>query len=725
MTKGFLATLFAAAISFAGITTAFGAAPVISGLPDIQIGDAEDNIASGPGATDNNYFVYTNAFQFSTAVNDNDTPDGNLLWSFAEYDYTGVGGPGGAANTTKEFEVNGFQSIYTGSSAIALAAPGGFSAAKPPTRTTANSLNATSDYATFRDILFSPHSQDPGPWSSPTAKGFTVAQQTQAANVGRAVAFFVSDPEGNLTSSTIFVKTKDNANDAKSTSFNVLRDDTSFIGWEKSGLDNEAIDGANDCDVFPANTPQAPLVTNPTELQMIVRASSGRSRVVGWQNRTGVAYAGAGKYYRGKFYIYHNGATPNVVNSVPGFRIRVQQGGAVLGANHIEYGATGNTGPTATGAVSYPSTDDAASESAAGQYIKPSSTPSKPSLYRVDLDPSDVPYATQMPIQPVMESFAYPDPANATLFLTQCTVGSYDALTDAAGGTPLLTYTKGAAMGTGANASLLPLIAGGFNAEGVLTPGYRQILYTTPGAGGNLGLPTDSGAAGLGVVVDSGASNADQTNRFIIGLGLFENATPATMPRLQPGKLYRARYYCVSDIATSSTSQTTFRQATMRLSLQTVAGRWTAFQEITGCWNVSANTGNPEATMGAQALPGTTSMNPDTNATFDLPGMKGGWYTTLLSSPLNGDIRRDVSSTGAYNATTFGNLFNAPGPGVNAASSKDIIVEAVYNTLPRNLVFESATIQEDANRAKYNVTAVRLYEYPDIDDGGYSANYLP
>jgi hypothetical protein len=68
-------------LSFALIASMAAAfAPVISPLPDIYIGDAEDNV----GTIDNNLFKFSNALDLDNYVDDGDTTKDELQWSFVE-----------------------------------------------------------------------------------------------------------------------------------------------------------------------------------------------------------------------------------------------------------------------------------------------------------------------------------------------------------------------------------------------------------------------------------------------------------------------------------------------------------------------------------------------------------------------------------------------------------------------------------------------------------------
>jgi hypothetical protein len=721
MTKGYLATLFAAAVSFAGTQAAFAAAPVITPFPDVQIGDMEDNVGS-----DNNFFVFTNAFQFSTHVSDADSTAGQMLWSFAEY--YDAGAP--YADTVQEFQINGKNPIAVGASAIATETSNSYPNAKAPG---ANKLNASSDYATFRDILFSPLAGSP-----PFASGIgalTPTQKTYSANVGKNVVLYVADDTQNLAQDVIKVKTKDQDFDKVSTSFTVLFDQgngNAMSGWIESGLNSVAADVTNQPGGGTAfddvdRTDQTGTTLNPatpsttqTDLGTIVRASSHRYRILGWTNPNGIAYPGAGSYVRGKFYVYTNNGAADAQNKYPPFRARVQQGGAIIGWLNMSYVGTGNTGGnTGDGSVDYALFNDPTAETY-GAFLRPSRNSAKPSLYRVDLDPVDVPAAVSMPIVPTFESFAFQDPTAGTIFLAQCTLGTYPALDDTAG-TQVFNYNRS----TTAAAQGLAFQTGGFLVENNFTFGYRQHLFLPPAAGQSV---HSENVGTTGLVDDTGAGNAVYSNRFVVGTDDVVYTSNASRPRIQANKLYRARFYATSDVPTSAASTSTERQGTIRFRMQTGGGVESNYIELPG-GNVTAfntSSGNPSAdsnyrnaVISAQALPGVNCVNPETDNTLSPGGAyDGGWYTVLMSSPLNLDIRRDVGGT---IASAFGVLASDPGPGSASASvGRDIKTGFDVYTAPLNMVMSGATVPwTDANRAKVAVTAIKVFELDDIDDGAY------
>jgi len=88
-------------------SSVFAYAPVISPLPDIWIGDMEDNV----GTVDNNLFRFSDAFDLDLYVTDEDTTISTLAWSFYE---------GGAGN----LQVNGVTELAAESDAVNASALG-------------------------------------------------------------------------------------------------------------------------------------------------------------------------------------------------------------------------------------------------------------------------------------------------------------------------------------------------------------------------------------------------------------------------------------------------------------------------------------------------------------------------------------------------------------------------------------------------------------------------
>jgi len=328
MKKGLLMTLIAAAISITGATASFAAAPVIGSIPDINIGDAENNVG-----TDNNFFVFTNAFKFDSYVSDADTTVSDLVWSFDEKDHPTSDT---SAQTTKYFQVNGHDGMHIGDSAIATA-DGSSSNTLHATPPTANELrqvanggdNNAAGWASLRDIVFSPTAGVfPFIGTRPTDQpvGTVAAHAT-----GKLVRFYASDGT-NVATKDILVKTTDNTSDALtgSFSFTVVQDDL-LTDSANTGQNN----GWGQFGLVPDGSPRTPKTNsydaaNTALLSTVQADPSANWATFGWitngaNGTQSLTYAGVGtgKIVRAKFMMYATGQTGAASNQVPSIRMRV------------------------------------------------------------------------------------------------------------------------------------------------------------------------------------------------------------------------------------------------------------------------------------------------------------------------------------------------------------------------------------------------------------------
>lgn len=161
MKRGLNLTLVTVAIALL-CSGAFAYAPIIGSIPNVWIGDAEDNVGS---TVDLNFFRFTNAFNFDLYVShdplDEDQSTTNVRWSFMA-DVDGLGNV-----MTDMVTINGIEtipdptySINPQDSAYELTA---FPNNDTPPR-------ATSE-ATFRDILDSPLAESP-PFNDPVTNPY-------------------------------------------------------------------------------------------------------------------------------------------------------------------------------------------------------------------------------------------------------------------------------------------------------------------------------------------------------------------------------------------------------------------------------------------------------------------------------------------------------------------------------------------------------------------------
>jgi len=574
MKKGLLAGLLLTSVTFVG-ANAFAAAPVISNIPDVIIGDAEDNVG-----TDNNFFVFTNAFNFDNFVSDLDTPKASLQWSFDE-------GDDAVAPNQRWFSINGKQAVHLGSSEIASSGNTGHNPPAP-----ANELRSVSQFASFRDIIFSPGSGPAQQFPAPTEPD----KSDHAA--GKVVTFYVSDGT-NVASKSILVATRDNQNDALSggSQFTQLYDEpfnSLPATWTTEAL--VATGSTNDFD--SAN--------GAIRSRVASTAAVGTYRVASWYTPSPVVQYGAvgsNNWVRGKFYVYRTGQSPNQANVMPAIRMRLMQRFVI--ASTLE---------------AWSHTPGIPTLEPLGAQLAPSANPAAPSVYRVDFDPPEVPQNVNNPategIQAYFGAYAAANdaPANGYVALTELVIGTYPAVL----GTEVSSYTgAGIAISTSDGADAYSVVFTGSEA-----PGQVPAQDTTT-------KPSYSQSAS-GVTIDSTNSAFGQSGTTKrIGVIEFYMELGSQAVQVTTGSLYQARFHITS-------TRNSNEQAQMRLFLRSGAYLYNVLYEVGGA---RALPGTEARALAWQHLPGVGNQNPDKQ----IPSENGCWYTVLMSSPVNTDIQSDQS----------------------------------------------------------------------------------
>lgn len=679
MNIGFKATLFAGVITFGAMAPAFAAAPVMSNLPDIAIGDMEDG-------ADNNLFVYSDAFNFDDYVTDADTASNQLLWSFAEFD----GGLDAA-----QYTINGVGPINVGDQEIADEQLAGNPKAAAPG---ANQINASSSSATFRDIILSPGTGS-GPFADPSPADADTAAQ------GKAIRYYVADPEGNVAFKDAFISTVDNG-------FDML---TEAEGWTEIFRDNDFSDEGWEPSAGPS--PAVTWTKEPGKLNIHVQAQAATSRYAGWKHTSLVNYddVGAGKYLHGKFYIYASNSiflpgsdVPTPINQIPGFRLRLSNEDAQQTAVHFEYGQTGVSGPAHEPRYALFNNEAAEFYSL---FLRPTDRADRPSLYKVDFDPVDVPAAAGTNIGALFESYTQNDPADGTLTLAEVVLGTYDELSDAEGD---LVFEYDRSLGLAGGVGGAKTMTGGpFNAENNFEPGRLRALQFQGQDASTYASHTDQGANGIFMTT---AGTPD--NWFGIDIMNLE-VSDVNRVRIEQGKLYRARYYATAGLPTSSANPEEEVQANLVFRFQTVSNTLSYRTEVNST-AIQANATTTKA-ISEQVLPGIGSQNPETDASLDFAGEAGGWYTVLVSSPLDREgIRADYGSLFPDHGGFFF-IDLDPGPGETGDSTRDVALGVDLLSGPRTLVLSPGLEVPftNANRAEVRISAIKVFEYPALDDGGY------
>jgi len=614
MNKGLLTTLLAAAASVSGIQAVHANAPTILPLPDVIIGDGENN----GGSTDNNYFVYTNAFKLDDKAFDapGETATSSLMWSFSEAAYA----DNGADSTTQWFMINGKNPLSVGNANVASGAALAVNPSAVP-NTQAPSAGAGSggsknlretnadgydhSWASFRDIVLSPG------WG-PLVTGFnpSAANKTDHAR-GKIVTMYVSDGQ-NVVSDSIVVKSVDSALDAVSApiAYSKKRDNKFTTGTE------------NWTEAFPGAPSTAVSYDGGSQSLRAFISSGALYRVNGWREPeyintffggppgTELKYGevGAGNWIRAKFHLFAQdpagGSSFSAYNKIPNFRIRIS--GAIF---------------------SFASMLDIQHHSQNGQYDKyshdlaPTTSSANARVYRVDMDPPE--YANYTDAQTTMgfvryyETYGKSDEPQESGFLclAESSIGTYPVPAAGIVRTSFASNNWGTAYAAGS----FGYIAGEAYTHGLIfnkttnqvekehdseTPGgiggkpaASEIVFTGSGTGTSGGFEMSSG-------------NVDNlgSGRLAVAsvdwLGGATGETNASRARVMPGKQYRVKYTATATVPRSTNSQIRFRASSMVFQYNPRLEVGGAVGGSAISWGYLPGTGNGKDFLTGGALPG-------------------------------------------------------------------------------------------------------------------------
>lgn len=392
----------------------------------------------------------------------------------------------------------------------------------------------------------------------------------------------------------------------------------------------------------PAGSALADFDLANTALRANVTSDTTRYRVAAWATDSAkwMPYSAVGtdKYVRGKFYIYRGGqANPNQLNTIPNLRLRLSSRYAMTSMLEV-----------------FNHTNLSANEELRELELRPSADPLKPSLYRVDFDPVDVPYlvtnAATEGISRGFEAYAINPQDNGYVALAESVIGTYPVSSTPDSVSPAKVYQTSAS-DAGDLSSGLPGVT--FEAFSIVTGanpgefGMKETGYAPEHSEGPGGFKMDSrtflndlGGNRIGIVTVDFDAGSDFASRV----------------RVEPGRQYKVRFHV------TSTQQSNLNPM-LRLRTRSIRFAWSQKLELGGAWAA----GSASNTIAQQALPGIGCLNPDKNP----QDTAGGWYTLLLHTPMSLDIRAD----GAGDlAARMPNISAEPGSGVNSASRRDIRV---------------------------------------------------
>lgn len=416
-----------------------------------------------------------------------------------------------------------------------------------------------------------------------------------------------------------------------------------------------------------------------TALRASVAQSNSGYRIIGWislgqQELLPYASVGTGNYVRGKFWVYTGGQiwAPDKTQ-IPNLRLRVANRFAVTSILQAFHHT--NSDPEAN---------------VLAQDVRPSSLATSPSLYRVDLDPVDVPTlitsGTTEGFLRAFEVFAGEPQENGFLALSESSIGFYPALPDSVSSDTLIkTYQAG------------PSGPGDFSTSAV------TLLRLNPSSGyaNDTSGPLPSASSGsFGVTLDTTVIPPDRYGAAAFDFigGATEDSDLTRRARVEEGMQYKIRFHATS-------TQLSNRNAVIRFRARSIKFQWTQMLILGGAWAASVDNNY----IAAQALPGIGCMNPDKIGSED-----GGWYSVLLQSPLNKDIRADFDP-GTPLSVSMPHLSAQDPPGVNTGpgiskSRRDIMTGVdVIDTFSTggNYYLEQGNVTLDR---------IEVRKYPQVQD---------
>jgi uncharacterized repeat protein (TIGR01451 family) len=480
-----------------------------------------------------------------------------------------------------------------------------------------------------------------------------------------SVASSITDPVMANNSSTVFNDVCPGFSPGVSDTFDPPAADSNWMPFAMSvpGFADQGYDATN------------------TAILARVFADPNRYRVAGNVTVPGLwlpyAAVGTDHYVRGKFYVY---ASPHAVDwtttgAMPNVRMRLShrfaQNAMLEVFNHL------NVDPAATAVA----TD-----------IRPSTDPTRPSLYRVDFDPVDTPYliesGTTEGLWTAFEAYSIDPQDEGFVALAEVVVGVYpkSLLPDTV--PPAKVYAPSA--GTAGDLAVVqPTDLQMWNYIDLAYYGLGEMPDedTDPNTPGPSYLEGPQGVTLSSVGVPP--------NRLAIIAREFYPGALTDRLRVEPNKIYKIRFHVVSD-------RPSWLQSQMRGRARSVRFMWSQKMEVGGAFNAGSES-NADA---QQALPGIGCLNPDRN-----PGdTNGGWYTLIVHSPLNLDIRPEYDTTDPIEAR-MPQLSAQPGPGVNAESLRDLRVGFdLLDTL-------SGSSLRGWEEGEFTLDRIEIRVYDEFEDG--------
>lgn len=380
---------------------------------------------------------------------------------------------------------------------------------------------------------------------------------------------------------------------------------------------------------------------------------------------------GSTNYVRAKFYIYRqHQATMSDIKQVPNMKLGIANRFAVTSNLQLQF-------------------NDSTDTSQYGE-LSPSTDPSQPSIYRVDFDPIDAPYLNTFVgglgsegLLRRFEVFTQDPEDNGELCMTESTIGTYP--TSALTGSAVKVYAP-----TVSDAGNLKI----YNTATDLTNVNYRLTDPVGKETTNVMSYQESSA---GITVSSAGVATDVVGaleRTFFAGNSDGSSGHANRVRVTDNKQYKVRFHVTS-------TQYTSNQGWLFMKTRAVKFAYNQTLEIAGGQHQNF-------AISRQVLPGLGCLNPD-----KINSENGGWYTILMNTPMDLDIRPDTGS-----ACRMPNITSQPGPGVDALSTRDIKVGfGVWDTLSDDSPSGVQPVrQKSLEAAQFTVDRIEVFVHDRVQD---------
>lgn len=471
-----------------------------------------------------------------------------------------------------------------------------------------------------------------------------------------------------ITPYTCCVSVHPNQDDQFTT--NNVQPEGAFSGWSCYGFNSQGFAWSDYDETNKAM--RATVAANPS----LYRVTGLATNLNDWLP---YAYVGANNHVRVKYYLFASGQTnPSDTLSIPNLRVRASNRSAVNSMLEVFHHLN----------------SDPANDPYAGE-LRPSSDPARPSLYRVDFDPVDVPYlaanAGVEGIQRAFEVYATMPQENGSIEMAESEIGTYPASMLSAA-TPAIKVYQPSPTGAGdlAVKTSAELDTGNYIAGA--SEGEFAVKDT---AAPPQDLPTYGESAG-GITLD--CANVPSNRIGVINREFTPGNTFASLARVEENKQYTIRWHAASTQYSNLNAQARFRARSIKFA-------WSQKLEIGGAWATGGTDLNPNNSIAQQALPGAGCQNPDKYTT----DTAGGWYTMIVHTPMSPGIRPEYPD-GTPLTTRMPNIAAQPGPGADAPSHRDLRVGCdLIDTI-------SGGLNKDLEKGNYTLDRIEIRRYDLISD---------